>query len=275
MRRLRAKIVETADGVLSRGVERPPTPDSVAATLDRSGAATDYYGGVLVGAQTIGAAALDGGVLDRVLGVLERLEPDDYLDYVRDYVAAGRRLGGTGWRYADILTALAAAAELLAPRSYLEVGVRRGRSMAVVAAAAPECALLGIDFWQAGYAGMVNPGPEHVRRELARVGHRGDLELVSGDSHDVLPRLFEERPSLAFDVVTVDGDHSERGAERDLRDTLPRLRVGGALVFDDLRHPAHPGLDDVWRRVVEADRRYATWRFDDVGYGVGVAVRRW
>jgi len=24
-----------------------------------------------------------------------------------------------------------------------------------------------------------------------------------------------------------------------------------------------------------AERRYSTWHFDDVGYGVAVAVRRW
>jgi len=56
---------------------------------------------------------------------------------------------------------------------------------------------------------------------------------------------------------------------------LPRLRVGGALVFDDISHPAHPDLDAVWRRVVASQRRYGTWSFDDVGYGVAVAVRRW
>jgi hypothetical protein len=47
------------------------------------------------------------------------------------------------------------------------------------------------------------------------------------------------------------------------------------LVFDDISHPHHPKLLAIWRRVVVAERRYSTWRFDDVGYGVAVAVRRW
>jgi hypothetical protein len=31
----------------------------------------------------------------------------------------------------------------------------------------------------------------------------------------------------------------------------------------------------VWHEVVARNRRFATWEFDDVGYGVAVAVRRW
>jgi predicted O-methyltransferase YrrM len=235
----------------------------------------DYYGGVAIGAETIGARALDAGQHNRCLETLEKLEPDQYLEYVRWFVAAGRNTAGDAWRYADIVTVLGAAAELLDPASYLEIGIRRGRSMAIVGSRVPDACIVGIDLWQRGYAGMENPGENHVRRELAAVGHRGTIELISGNSHEVLPRLFAERPDLTFDLMTVDGDHSDDGAAQDLADVLPRLRIGGALVFDDLRHPAHPGLHDVWRRTLAADRRYSTWQFDDIGYGVAVAVRRW
>jgi predicted O-methyltransferase YrrM len=260
---------------LLRRREAAATDERAPATHARADGGIDYYGGVVVGAEAIGARALDPETLDGVFATLDRLEADDYARYVRDFVSTGRAAAGAAWRYADILTALAAAAELLRPRSYLEIGVRRGRSLAVVGAAAPDCALVGIDLWQPGYAGMENPGPGLVRSEVAAAGHRGELELLTGDSHEVLPALFEERPELAFDLVTVDGDHSPRGAEQDLEDVLPRLRIGGALVFDDLRHPTHPELDAVWRGTVEARRGLSTWRFDDVGYGVGVAVRRW
>lgn len=259
-----------------RSARRPvPTGTRVRAAFDRTGAGIDYYDGVLVGPEAVGARALEPATLERVLETLRLLDADDYLVYVTEYIAAGRRRTGDAWRYADVLTVLAAAGELLEPASYLEIGVRRGRSAAVLASVAPECAIVGVDLWEEGYAGMENPGPELVRRELAKVGHRGPLELLRGSSHELLPRLFAERPDLTFDVVTVDGDHSPDGAERDLRDVLPMLRIGGVLVFDDVRHPAHPELHDVWARVVEAQRRYAAWRFDGVGYGVALAVRRW
>ena len=147
--------------------------------------------------------------------------------------------------------------------------------MSVVAKRATHCAIVGIDFWNEGYAGIDNPGPDHVRAVIEQIGHTGTLELLSGDSHEVLPRLFAERPDLDFDLITVDGDHSKRGAARDLSDALPRLRIGGALVFDDISHPAHPYLHEVWQQEVASNRRFATWSFDDVGYGVAVAVRRW
>ena len=247
--------------------------------LARSGPAPsgsiDFYGPAVVGAETIGARALDPSVLASVRDALRAADPDAYVTYVDRFVGEGRRLAGDDWRYADITTVLAAAAELLEPASYLEIGVRRGRSMSVVASRAPGCDVIGIDFWNEGYAGMDNPGPDHVRQMLAAAGHRGRLELLSGDSHQVLPRLFAERPDLDFDLITVDGDHSKKGAARDLDDVLPRLRIGGALVFDDVSHPSHPYLHDVWRRHVASKRRFATWSFDDVGYGVAVAVRRW
>jgi predicted O-methyltransferase YrrM len=235
----------------------------------------DFYGPAVIGAETIGARALDQAVFEAVIGPLLAADPDLYVEYVQRFVEEGRRRSGVDWRYADITTALAAAAELLEPRSYLEIGVRRGRSMSVVATRAPRCDIVGIDFWNEGYAGIENPGPDHVRAVIGQTGHTGTLELVSGDSHEVLPRLFGERPGLDFDLITVDGDHSKGGAARDLVDVLPRLRIGGALVFDDVSHPAHPYLNDVWRQRIASDRRFATWSFDDVGYGVAVAVRRW
>lgn len=230
---------------------------------------------MLIGAQTIGELALSADVLDEVLHILEGLEPDDYMTYVRRFVEHGRKVAGGPWRYADLLTVLTAATRLINPRSYLEVGVRRGRSMAVVAGGARNCSIIGIDLWQPGYAGMENPGPNHVRSELGRVGFTGSLDLVAGDSHEILPQLFARKPDLTFDLITVDGDHSARGATRDLEDVLPRLRVGGAVVFDDIVHQAHPYLRRVWQCTVANDPRYSTWHFDEIGYGVAVGVRRW
>jgi predicted O-methyltransferase YrrM len=238
-------------------------------------AGPDYYGGVIIGAETIGARALEPDLLDKARTVLEQLQADDYLEYLHAFVDKGREVAHDAWRYADVVTVLAAATELIEPEAYLEIGVRQGRSMAVVGAGAPTCAILGIDMWVPQYAGIANPGPQLVRRQLERVGFRGDLELLSGNSHDLLPRLWEEDSELTFDLITVDGDHTPRGASRDLRDVLPRLRIGGAVIFDDIAHPLHRHLRDVWHRRISLDSRYSSWEFDDLGYGVAVAVRRW
>lgn len=251
------------------------TSDRVARSFERPGEGLDYYDGVAVGADAIGRAATAPPTQDRVDELLAGLESDDYMEYVSAFVRRGRELVGPGHRFADITTVLCAASELLQPTSYLEIGVRRGRSMRVVSGIAPDCAIIGIDLWISDYAGMENPGPEHVSEALRAAGHTGPLELRTGNSHKAVPQLYAEQPELSFDLITVDGDHSRRGAAKDLRAVLPRLRIGGVLVFDDVRHPAHPELHDVWEETVAADRRYATWRYDDTGYGVALAVRRW
>jgi predicted O-methyltransferase YrrM len=111
-----------------------------------------------------------------------------------------------------------------------------------------------------------------VRDELSRVPH-GELEFLVGDSHAVLPDYFTRHPDAYFDLVTVDGDHSPEGASADLLTVMPRVRIGGALVFDDVSNPAHAELLDVWRDVVVSDRRFSTFTFTEVGFGVGIAVR--
>jgi predicted O-methyltransferase YrrM len=132
--------------------------------------------------------------------------------------------------------ALTFLAPLLQPRRYLEIGVRRGLSMAMVANRCPDCAITGMDLWINNYGGVANPGPEFVREELKKVGHTGLIEFISGPSQTMLPELVARKPE-PYDLITVDGDHSYEGARNDLEYTLPLLCVGGLLLFDDLQIP--------------------------------------
>jgi predicted O-methyltransferase YrrM len=52
--------------------------------------------------------------------------------------------------------------------------------------------------------------------------------------------------SRRFDLITVDGDHTDEGAS-DVSATVHLLRPGGWLLFDDLVHPLHTLLP-VWQR---------------------------
>ncbi len=229
---------------------------------------------VQVGPTTVLARARDLSTLDAVMAVLARLCPDPYIEHMRAYYRVARERFGAHWFYADQLTVLHAAASLLRPRRYLEIGVFRGRSLAVVAAAAPACDVYAFDQWIASYAGLENAGPELVREQLQRVGHRGQVRIESGDSHVVVPRFLEEHPDLEFDLVTVDGDHTEDGARADIEAVLARIAVGGALVFDDIRHPRHPWLERVWDETVAALPSFASAKFVEVGHGVALALRR-
>jgi predicted O-methyltransferase YrrM len=193
---------------------------------------------------------------------LELLAPDDVnkprlIEWLREGAARDER------RF-EIRSALRAIAHATQPRSYLEIGTRRGWSLAQVLAESPEVQAYSFDWWTQNYGGVENPGPGFVRDEMRRVApnHRGALHFLSGNSHDTLPVFFQEvqlgaveleeeqilrtgeaAPRM-FDLITVDGDHTALGTWWDLADVLPHVAVGGALVFDDLLDSSDELLGD-------------------------------
>ena len=236
--------------------------------------ATNFYLAPLTGPATFAARATAPATVRDVLSVLERLTPDSYSTFLTTFCREGLQRFGEAWRYADINTVLLTVASMLPLRDYLEIGVRRGRSLAMIASQRPDIRIAGFDLWMEDYAGMPNPGPAFVREELARAGFRGELELISGDSHQTVPRFFREHPDRWFDAITVDGDHTLAGGRADLQTVIARLRIGGVLIFDDVCSQFHPYLSDLWDETVADVTRWASWRFDDAGFGVGFAIRK-
>ena len=220
---------------------------------------------------TLAAAAMSEEAVNFVVDLLDRLTPTEETLEQQAFYRLSQAQSQRFWRSADITTALWAAAMLIQPNNYLEIGVRRGRSAAVVAATCPDCTIYGFDLWIADYGRASNPGASFVRKELRAVGHEGHVTLVSGDSSETVPAFLQAHPDLYFDLITVDGDHSSQGASTDLANALPRLKVGGIVVFDDIC--ARTGLNRVWEKVVKRDTRYVTWEFTDAGYGVAAAIR--
>ncbi len=218
---------------------------------------------------TLGAAAQEA--IPDVEQVLARITQTDDVVGVQTYYRAARERFGRHWRYADLLTTLWAAATLSPLRTYLEIGVRTGRSAAVVGAVSPNCAIYGFDLWIDEYDGVVNPGPEFVREQLKAVNHVGEVELVQGDSRTTVPAFLRDHPQLYFDLVTIDGVKSTLGWSSDLAAVLPRLKVGGILVSDDIFLAPHLGR--LWDEVIRHDSRYVAWEFAQGGTGVAAAIR--
>jgi predicted O-methyltransferase YrrM len=234
----------------------------------------NWYEPVVVTAEMIGEASCRAATVRKILALYGRLSSDDYTSSLVRFCSKGLDSFGDDWRYSDIVTALHAATAFIKPASYLEIGVRRGRSMAVVASGSPNCSIVGFDNWKPGYAGMENPGPDFVREEMKRIGHSGSLELVKGNSHETVPAYLAAHPSAWFDLITVDGDHTPRGAAEDLATVLARLKIGGAIVFDDICHPQHRELAQVWQDAVGDQTGFSLWNYTALGYGIGIAVRK-
>jgi predicted O-methyltransferase YrrM len=232
-----------------------------------------WYPPVFATPATLGALVQGGAAVTRARGVLERLDCDAYHRFVLGFYASGLETFGDGWQYADLYTALSGVAAAMQPSRYLEIGVRRGHSMAMVLSQAPRCQAVGFDLWIQEYAGLANPGKEFVREQLGRLGHSGEVDFVDGDSTQTVPAYFRQHPDAYFDLVTVDGDHSRRGAIADLANVLPRVALGGVVVFDDICNPSHPELRGAWTETLAAHPGFVTWSYDQAGFGVALALR--
>jgi predicted O-methyltransferase YrrM len=134
-----------------------------------------------------------------------------------------------------IYDALAKAAEIVKPKSYLEIGVYDGASLAAVILSAPEietitlCDTFGDDFknWSGGTE-TPKGSYDHITRLASTLGFNGKLQVLVGDSNQLVPTL-----TGPYDLITVDGDHSYNTALNDCKNTYPLLRKGGLLCFDD------------------------------------------
>jgi predicted O-methyltransferase YrrM len=204
------------------------------------------------------------------LDILRKLTPDRWHTFVAGLFESKLASGAPFW---ELCCALNLIASERSPRNYLEIGVRRGKSMAQVACQSPDCRIVGFDAWVSPYAEVENPGPEFVAAEMRLLGHRGRLELISGDSRETVPEFLKANPDLLFDLVTVDGDHSEAGAMNDLRNVTPRLAPRGMLVFDDLINVNCP-LASVWEEYKGEFGALLVFRENLLDHqGTGIAMR--
>jgi predicted O-methyltransferase YrrM len=235
-------------------------------------ASNDHYGVYFPPtAQTLGAAAMSDEALLFSEDVMEKLTPDEALTLALHFRRWGRGKFGAYWRHADLVSTLWAAATCVRPKTYLEIGVLRGRSAALVGAVCPDVAIYGFDLWIPSYSGIESPGPDFARQEIAKAGHTGQVTLISGDSRKTVPAFLREHPDLYFDIVSIDGDKSIDVAWSDFAATLPRLKVGGIVVSDDLQ--MFPWLFRPWNRMIENNYRYVTWEFSNGDVGMKAAIR--
>lgn len=206
-----------------------------------------------------------------VVSICRKLQMDTALAAWCSGLDARLQKGEVYW---DLACALRQIAAGMQPKSYLEIGVRLGKSAAMVAATVPQVNIVAFDLWVSPYAGLDNPGPDFVRRQLIAVGHHGEITFVDGNSRETVPLYLAAHPEVRFDVVNVDGDHSDEGAWADLMAVADVVAAGGYLLFDDVTSPFHTLLG-VWRRFqAEYGDRFEFVENLNDHYGTGVARRK-
>ena len=107
----------------------------------------------------------------------------------------------------------------------LEVGVLEGRSSIWFLQNVLTC----------GQARLVavDPAPQsNFTDNLKALGLRSKVELHRLPSGRCLPTFAHDQ----FDVAYIDGSHEARDVARDGFETLPLMKPGGIIVFDDYQH---------------------------------------
>lgn len=226
-------------------------------------------------AESIKKEASSVEVKKRVLEVFEKLEADYWLrNNITNYKKA---IDAKNDGEFDTVSFLNWFADKYKPKTYLEIGVRRGRSMAQVLSRSKDTRAVGIDLWIENYSSIpeenivtTNPGPDFVVSELKKFGVSNLPQLIKGDSQKVLPEYFKNEKHIRyFDLILVDGDHSYKGARYDLEMCIPHLNEGGILIFDDINHISHPELKDLWNEL-KAEYPEHLFLQDESGTGTGI-----
>ncbi len=237
----------------------------------------DYCDGLIIDPFTIVELAKSNEVRKEVIRSLEKINKFGGLDSLDkaylEYLRNGCKI--KNWQYVGPLTILFAATKLLKVSNYLEIGVRRGRSVSCVVAANPQVNIFCFDNWIKNYAHFPNGGEVSVRRLLKKIGHTGKQCFFNGDSHKTIPKFItsKNRPN-SFDLIFVDGDHSFKGAYDDLKNVIKILAPGGILVFDDIAHPPCYYLYDVWKKLIKNNPQLHDYTYTALGTGIALAINR-
>lgn len=233
--------------------------------------------GETVNLETVVGVASSAKTKHRLVQLFQRMDADVYAQRLVEGYTRGLDRFGEDWRYVDLWSIVYAYARLAPPRDYLEIGTRRGHSLAAVLAGCADAsaampAVVSCDMWVEQYAGVENPGPGFVAAQMKRLGFDANIEFLGGSSHELV-RPYLTATGRTFDLITVDGDHSRDGARQDLTDVTGALRLGGMIAFDDIHHPQHAYLGQVWRDVFEGRSAFETYENPRNGTGIAAAIR--
>jgi predicted O-methyltransferase YrrM len=146
----------------------------------------------------------------------------------------------------------ACLAELAAgKRRAVEIGVYEGVGTRTIASRMdPLGVLYAIDPFFEGRLGVC--WSELIaRREMRKVPAR--IEVIRAFSYEAVSQIEGD-----FDLLFIDGDHSDEGIRRDWSDWSPRIQAGGIVALHDTRaSPHNPGVETLGSfRYFESDIRH-------------------
>ena len=158
----------------------------------------------------------------------------------------------------------------LNPKTILEIGCRSGISICQLLSNCTDFNDKKVYLFDVFNDGFISP--ELVKLNLSHLNIPTDIvTFFTGKSEETIPKFKADNPTLKFDYILVDGDHTKSVAMLDLTNVSNMLNPGGIIIFDDIA-PDGCDLKDVWD-LWKAQQGDNFDYFEDYnGKGVGVAV---
>lgn len=139
-------------------------------------------------------------------------------------------VGGTDWRFADIVApAFCEILEIAKPAIVLEIGFNIGGSALMFLRINPRLIYHSIDI------SFNKKSVDYLETEFA------GFQFFNYDSKGIKPGEYSLMP--CYDMVFIDGDHTEEGVRNDIEKSL--LFNPDYLLFDDYRHPSHSYIEKI------------------------------
>jgi len=103
---------------------------------------------------------------------------------------------------------------------------------------------LDLTIFDIGHHPYIRPCLEYIKGEFPHV----NVDYIEGDSTTTMPKWIEDHPHVleSYDVIHVDGGHSEHCIHHDMMNSDRLLKKGGLLVVDDISIPYINYLVDVY-----------------------------
>jgi predicted O-methyltransferase YrrM len=127
------------------------------------------------------------------------------------------------------------------PINYLEIGVFTGQNVISVAksfAKHPESKIYCVDPWidyddYPEYKGTIQKVYNEFIKNINNEGIADKLVIHRDFSHNAVPTFEDE----FFDIAYIDGNHETEFVYKDGVMTLPKIKSGGYIIFDDYDWP--------------------------------------
>lgn len=153
------------------------------------------------------------------------------IDEIVDY---GMKFPSTGLFRIDSIQirseflALAKKVQSIQPKVILEIGTARGGTLFAWTQMASDL-VVSCDLTSAGYK-------KELYKKLPPPGSKCRVVNLQGDSHssDFKESVRQSLGGALVDFLFIDGDHTEKGVERDYLDYKEFVRPGGLIAFHDI-----------------------------------------